>query len=148
MVSEAPVRAEKHYRQPPSDSCTGGTSAEQKYFMIFDDKAIRCSIVHLQGTSGQFIRTVTFTAKEMMMMVLSGTFIERPERWMKNFLQPPVISQDFQGSVNRGNVERRDGLTAVGKDFFHRQWSLMAGESALDGFSLCCYSFQVNPPAD
>jgi hypothetical protein len=60
-------------------------------------------------------------AVKVMVMSFSGSFIQRPERWMKNPVQPAIPDKDLEIPVDRGLIERFDELASVFEDLIHCQ---------------------------
>ena len=110
--------------------------AKQKHFMLFDHKPLRRRFIHLQGAVGKIERAVAFPAMEVMMVTLSGSFIQRSERRMKNRYQPPAVDEHLEVPVNSCLIERIHGLLTVFKNFIHTQRSFMLTEDLFYGCSL------------
>lgn len=69
--------------------------------MVFHNKPIGSYALFFQSAAGKLKDTFTLTAIKVVVMVLSGSFIQRPKRWMGDPFQPPFIDQQFEVAIDR-----------------------------------------------
>jgi hypothetical protein len=81
--------------------------------VVFHDKPIGSCVLFLQSAAGDLKGTVTLAAMKVVVMPLSGAFIQSPERWMGDPFQPPVIDKKLEIPVDRRLVERLHELATI-----------------------------------
>jgi hypothetical protein len=81
--------------------------------MSLHNKSVGCCFILIQGTAREIKGAVALTAMKVVVMPLSGAFIQSPERWMGDPFQPPVIDEKLEIPVDRCLVERLHELAAV-----------------------------------
>jgi hypothetical protein len=81
--------------------------------MSLHNKSVGCCFILIQGTAREIKGAVALTAMKVVVMSLSGAFIQSPERWMGDPFQPPVIDKKLEIPVDRCLVERLHELAAV-----------------------------------
>jgi hypothetical protein len=79
---------------------------------------------------------------EVVVMLLSGSFIQSPERWMGYPFQPPAIDKNFQVPIDRRLVEGLHELAAVGKNLIHSQRPFVLLKDLFYGHPLRCVALQ------
>jgi len=107
------VRCIGERKKSPCRPAARRANAEQKNFVAFHDEPIGCRSILLQSAAGELKGAVALPAVEMVVMSLTGSFIQSPEQWMDDPFQPPVINEKLEVPVDRCLVERVHALAAV-----------------------------------
>jgi hypothetical protein len=136
------VRCIGERKKSPCRPAARRANAEQKNFVAFHDEPIGCRFILLQSAAGELKGAVALPAVEMVVMPPFGSFIQRPEQWMDDPFQPPVINEKLEVPVDRCLVERVHALAAVCKHLVHPQRPFVLPEDLLYGHSLGCVAPQ------
>lgn len=101
-------------------------------------KATRQLRLELRNTPFEFVQLFTLVALEVVVMLFPGHFIAR--RIARNLyrLQPALIDQRLNISIDSGLAERRVMALRSRKDLVWREWPISFDEGIADGRLLSC----------
>lgn len=110
--------------------------------MVFDNEPVGCHLIFPQGTTGQLKGAIALTAMEMVMMLLSGSLVQRPQGWMSDPFQPALLDEDLEVPIDRRRIEGLHEFAAVFKDLIHSQRPVVLPKDLRYGRPLCCVTPQ------
>jgi len=99
--------------------------------VIFDHKALGCGCVVIEGTSGQLVDTVAATAVKMVVMTFAAPLVQRPHGGMADLGEPSFVEQQFEVSVDGGQVEGGNLSAGILEYLVDTQWAILVKECLL-----------------
>lgn len=112
--------------------------SEQKALVILDGEPDRGGFPLVEGAAGQIVHPIAHAAMKMVMVSLSGPFVQRAERRMIHLPEPAVLKQQLDVPIDGGLIERFHDQPPAFQDFLDAKRPVLLAKYLLDGCPLRC----------